>query len=167
GLGSTFTVLLPLRVINEGDNRTHPTTGRMPSMRSLGIQLKNVKALVIDDEADARELLRSVLSEVGADVVTAACVDEGLAQAKAIKPDVIISDIGMPDRDGYELIREIRALPAGDGGKCPAIALTAFARSEDRTRALIAGYQVHLSKPIEPHELVVTIASLLGRMHGE
>ena len=80
--------------------------------------------------------------------------------------DVVISDIGMPERDGYQLMRAIRTLPAERGGRTPAIAVTAFARSEDRTRALLAGYQVHLAKPIEPHELVVTVASLTGKVLG-
>jgi CheY-like chemotaxis protein len=79
------------------------------------------------------------------------------------RPDVVVSDIGMPDKDGYQFVRDLRLLPASEGGKTPAVALTAFARSEDRTRALLAGYQVHVAKPIEPHELVVTIASLVGR----
>jgi CheY-like chemotaxis protein len=78
-------------------------------------------------------------------------------------PEVIISDIGMPGKDGYQFLREVRKLPAARGGKTPAIALTAFARSEDRTRAMLAGYQVHLSKPIDGHELVATVAGVTGR----
>ena len=93
---------------------------------------------------------------------TAATADEGLALLKARRPDVIVSDIGMPERDGYQFIRDVRSLPAAAGGRTPAIALTAFARSEDRTRAMLAGYQVHVSKPIEPQELVATIKSQLG-----
>ena len=164
GHGSTFTVSLPLRAIREGDHREHPTTGRVPVVRSLDIKLDDLRVLVVDDEPDARELVRSVLTQAGAMVTTAASAVDGLELVKTAKPDVIISDIGMPERDGYQLIRDIRALPSNSGGNTPAVALTAFARSEDRTRALIAGYQVHLSKPIEPHELVVTIASLMGRM---
>jgi len=167
GRGSTFTVALPLRAIREGDNREHPTTGRVPVIRSADIKLANLKALVVDDEPDARELLRSVLAGAGAEVFVAASAEEALALVKSERPDVIISDIGMPDRDGYQFIRAVRAIPAKDGGRTPAVALTAFARSEDRTRALIAGYQVHLSKPIEPHELVVTVASLMGRMNSD
>ena len=87
---------------------------------------------------------------------------EGLAILKTHRPDVMISDIGMPGKDGYQFIREVRNLPAIHGGKTPAIALTAFAGSGDRTRALIAGYQMHLSKPVESHELIATIGSLKG-----
>jgi CheY-like chemotaxis protein len=123
-----------------------------------------LKILVVDDEPDARELVESLLTNVHATVVTAGSVDEALASIATERFDLIVSDIGMPVRDGYQLIRAVRSLPEAAGGRTPAIALTAFARSEDRTRALIAGYQVHLSKPMEPRELVVTIASLLGRM---
>ena len=80
-----------------------------------------------------------------------------------VKPDVIVSDIGMPERDGYQLIQDVRHLPPEQGGRTPAVALTAFARSEDRTKALLAGYQVHLAKPIEPQELLVTVGSVVGR----
>jgi len=80
---------------------------------------------------------------------------------------VIVSDIGMPDKDGYQFMREVRSLSVEEGGATPAIALTAFARSEDRTRAMLAGYQVHVSKPIEPQELIATVASLAGRMKVE
>ena len=119
-----------------------------------------MKILVIDDEPDARHLVERVLLQCGAAVHTADCADEGLAGIAAQRPDIVISDIGMPGKDGYEFIRELRRLGSSSGGRTPAIALTAFARSEDRTRALMAGYQVHLSKPIEPHELVATVVSL-------
>ncbi|HEX4415708.1 MAG TPA: response regulator, partial [Lacipirellulaceae bacterium] len=89
--------------------------------------------------------------------------DAGLRVLKEERPNVILSDIGMPQRDGYDFIRAVRALPTESGGKTPAIALTAFARSEDRTRAMMAGYQIHLSKPIEASELIATVASLVGR----
>ena len=95
-------------------------------------------------------------------MVTAGSADEALALVRSRRPDVIVSDIGMPGRDGYQLMRDVRDLPADEGGKTPAIALTAFARSEDRTRAMRAGYQVHVSKPIEPPELVACIRSLVG-----
>ena len=81
-----------------------------------------------------------------------------------IRPDLLLSDIGMPERDGYQLIRDVRELLPEHGGNTPAIALTAFARSDDRTRAMLAGYQVHMSKPIEPYDLLATVASLAGRM---
>ena len=119
--------------------------------------------LVIDDEADARELVKRVLAQSGAEVTTAATAMEGLELLKCFRPHVLVSDIGMPANDGYQFIREVRRLPAESGGTTPAVALTAFARSEDRTRAMIAGFQVHMAKPIEPHELLATVGSLAGR----
>jgi signal transduction histidine kinase/ActR/RegA family two-component response regulator len=163
GQGSTFTVLIPLRVIRDDADRAHPTSRRSLTPRPLVIPLAGLKILVVDDEVDAREMVAQVLSEADATVITASSADEGLALVESERPDVLISDIGMPDKDGYQLLRELRKLSAEQGGKTPAIALTAFARSEDRTRAMLAGYQVHIAKPIEPHELVVTIASLAGR----
>jgi CheY-like chemotaxis protein len=94
----------------------------------------------------------------------AASAAEGLALVATIRPDLLISDIGMPGRDGYQLIHDVRRLPPERGGKTPAIALTAFARSEDRTRSMVSGYQVHLAKPVEAHELLAAVGSLLGRI---
>jgi len=119
--------------------------------------------LVVDDEPDARELIRRLLAERQARVLVAESADRGLEILRTEKPDLVLSDIGMPEKDGYEFIRTIRKLPATEGGRTPAIALTAFARSEDRTRAMMAGYQVHLSKPVEAQELVATVGSLTGR----
>lgn len=130
------------------------------------VSLAGVEVLVVDDEADARELVRMVLGEAGAIVHTAASADEAIALVRLHRPDVLVSDIGMPDRDGHQLIREVRAMAPREGGRTPAIALTAFARSEDRTRAMLAGYQVHVSKPIEPRELVATIKSLATNVGG-
>jgi CheY-like chemotaxis protein len=124
--------------------------------------LQGLKVLVVDDEADSRELVQSVLTDAGAEAVTASSAGEGLALVKSLRPDVIVSDIGMPERDGYEFIRDVRSLGTAEGGRTPAIALTAFARSEDRTRAMLAGYQVHVAKPIDPQELVATIRSQIG-----
>jgi CheY-like chemotaxis protein len=96
-------------------------------------------------------------------VTTAENSDQAIELLRKQKPDVIVSDIGMPNKDGYEFIREVRALPPEEGGKTPAIALTAYARSEDRTRAMMAGFQVHISKPIEPTELIATVGNVAGR----
>ena len=118
---------------------------------------------MVDDEPDARELVRYVLCEASAEVRTAGSAGEGLQMMMALQPDVIVSDIGMPERDGYQFICDVRGLSAAAGGKTPAIALTAFARAEDRARATRAGYQVHVSKPIEPSELVASVYSLARR----
>ena len=119
--------------------------------------------LVVDDEADTRELLRVGIGQCGAKVVTASSAREAIGIIEEERPNLLISDIGMPDEDGYELIRKVRALPARRGGKTPAIALTAYARTEDRLRALRAGYQMHISKPAELAELVTVMASLIQR----
>ncbi len=116
----------------------------------------------MDDELDARQLMAKMLMACRADVRTASSVEEALALVEGFKPDVLISDIGMPDDDGYDLIGELRS--RGYGAKeLPAVALTAFARTEDRRRALLAGFQVHVAKPVDPSELVAVAASLVGR----
>jgi signal transduction histidine kinase/CheY-like chemotaxis protein len=164
GQGATFYIILPLRVIREGEGgRTHPTTGSHSSISLPAGSLTSIKVLVVDDEPDARELIKRLLVEAGATVTIASSVAEALPLVTSERPDVIVSDIGMPDRDGYSFLKAVRAMPANMGGRTPAIALTAFARSEDRTRALLSGFQVHIAKPIEPYELLVTIASLIGR----
>jgi CheY-like chemotaxis protein len=119
--------------------------------------------LVVDDEADTRELLRAVLTRCGAEVRTAGSAREALAELERFRPEVLISDIGMPGEDGYELIRRVRELPAGRGGDVPAVALTAYARAEDRLRVLRSGYQMHIPKPVELAELVAVVASLVRR----
>jgi CheY-like chemotaxis protein len=119
--------------------------------------------LVVDDEPDARELMKRLLAEWGAQVATADSAEAALALIESRTPDVVVSDIGMPVVDGYEFLRRVRRLP-GAGARIPAIALTAFARSEDRTRALRAGYIAHVAKPIEPSELLATIAVVAGRV---
>jgi signal transduction histidine kinase/ActR/RegA family two-component response regulator len=162
GQGATFVVALPLRAVRGFDEptREHPTTRKATPVPKGAALLTGLTILVVDDEADARELLRVVLQDAAAEVEVASDADEALKLLSQRKFSALVSDIGMPGRDGYELIRELRVRPAAEGGRTPAIALTAFARSEDRTRAMLAGYQVHLSKPIEPRELVATLKSL-------
>ncbi|HEX4665073.1 MAG TPA: ATP-binding protein [Chthoniobacterales bacterium] len=162
GCGSTFTVALPLAPLRPIDaSRTHPQGGDQDGC-AVGIELDGVRVLVVDDERDSLELVRRLLEECKADVVLASSAAEGLRLVREKRPDVIVSDIGMPEKDGLEMMRELRARPA-QSAKIPAIALTAFARSEDRTRAMLAGYQVHLSKPVEPQELLAAVANLAGR----
>lgn len=163
GQGASFVVNLPLRAVHEksGQDRQHPRAPSELRLPDFDVSLEGVQVLVVDDQADARELMRFVLIEVGAKVLTAESADEALDLLKSQRPDVIVSDIGMPVRDGYELMRTIRELPIEKGGGTPGVAVTAFARAEDRVRAILAGYQMHLAKPIEPQELVVTIRSVV------
>src|SRR6185369_14141402 len=120
--------------------------------------LKGLRVLVVDDEPDARELVRRILSDCNAQVLTAANAEEALVLARKGQLDLLVSDIGMPDTDGFQLLSKVRALGAQRGGSVPAIALTAFARSEDRLRALESGFLDHVPKPVEPSELIATVA---------
>jgi CheY-like chemotaxis protein len=121
-------------------------------------ELINLKVLVVDDEPDARDLVAAVLEQMGAKVTSVGSVVEALAAVEKELPDLLLSDIGMPGEDGYALIREFRALP--QAAHIPAAALTAYARAEDRRKALDAGYMMHIPKPVEPAELISVIASL-------
>jgi len=165
GQGATFTVRLPLvpvRALSESPRRAyaaHDIAAATPAEPAVAV-LDGLRLLVVDDEADARELVEHLLCESGARVVAVASGAEALAQIEAQLPDLIVSDIGMPGMDGFDFIRRVRALPPGRGGATPAIALTAFARSEERTRSLQAGFQLHVAKPVEEAELVAAIASL-------
>jgi signal transduction histidine kinase/ActR/RegA family two-component response regulator len=166
GQGATFTVCLPLTVVQrEGDpgRRLHPRGLSRTSPLFRPPDLSGIKVLVVDDQPDARDMIKRVLEDCDADVVTAGSAAEALRAVEEGRPDVLVSDIGMPDVDGYELLRRIRALGPPPGGHLPAIALTAFARSEDRTRALRAGFLAHVAKPVEPSELLATVASVVGR----
>ena len=125
--------------------------------------LAGLQVLVVDDEPDTLDLLTAILAQHGAAVITAADAKAALNSLEQRRPDVLISDIGMPDEDGYELIGKLRARAPRAGGDIPAIALTAYTRDEDRARALAAGFQMHIAKPIEPDELVKSIATLTGQ----
>ncbi|WP_217704028.1 hybrid sensor histidine kinase/response regulator [Piscinibacter koreensis] len=161
GQGATFVVSLPLPALREtARDAAEPRPVLFAEHDTL---LEGLRVLVVDDERDARELVREVLERCAAEVLTAANADEALDTLRRERPDLVISDIGMPGRDGYQFVRAVRALPDAEGGRTPAIALTAFARSEDRTRAMVAGYQVHVAKPLDLQELIATVASLAGR----
>jgi CheY-like chemotaxis protein len=166
GEGSTFTVTLPVAPLyrkESGDGRAAPPHAAAESADDCPEEVPGLKILVVDDEEDTRELLRAALGECGVEVLTAATAREAIELAARSKPDVLISDIGMPDMDGFELIRKVRELPAESGGGVPAIALTAYARAEDRLRVLRSGYQMHVPKPVEMAELLTVIASLVKR----
>jgi PAS domain S-box-containing protein len=166
GAGSTFVVQLPLAVVHDkrraGD--AHPRQPKATALSRSGISLEGVRVLVVDDEPDARDLIRRLLEDNDAMVSTTGSAAEALEVLDRFDPHVLVSDIGMPGRDGYDLIHEVRLRGRARGGAVPAIALTAFARSEDRTRALLAGYQMHVAKPVEPTELIASVASLAGVM---
>jgi PAS domain S-box-containing protein len=161
--GSTFVVSLPLEALRRAPKRAR-AAGASAADRSAGASLAGMKILVVDDEADARQLVEQLLRDADAEVHSAASAAAALELLESVRPDVLVSDIGMPERDGYQFIAAVRELSAERGGKTPALALTAFARTEDRVRTMVAGYQVHLSKPVEPHELLSAIASLARRV---
>src|SRR2546425_1724090 len=162
GRGATLVVELPLPI--DDDVRPAPKTAtvyrRLESASSRLINLAGRRILVVDDEADARDLLAQILGQAGADVIVAGSADEALETLRRWRPDVLVSDIGMPGDDGYVLIRKVRALGAGEGGQVRALALTAYARSEDRALALEAGFHTHIAKPVDPLELTALIAGL-------
>jgi PAS domain S-box-containing protein len=169
--GATFTVTLPSKArYAEVSAEDQPPLARahLPSRQCGGERpdLKGVRVLVVEDEPDTRALLLQILAEYHAEVRIAGSVVEALAELDRDQPMVLVSDIGMPQEDGYALIRKVRQLPQERGGSVPALALTAFARAEDNTRALLAGYQMHLAKPVKPSDLVAHVASLAGRVHG-
>ncbi len=170
GKGSAFTVYLPIAAVGELHvSERAPVASPAPALAPLVSppDLSGVRVLVVDDDRDTRELIARLLDECGAIILTASSAQEGLVALKSARPDVLLSDIGMPDIDGYEFLKRVRALNADEGGNTPAIALTAFARSVDRTRALHAGFLVHVAKPVEPAELLVTVASVAKRLQAE
>ncbi|MFM6040813.1 MAG: ATP-binding protein, partial [Sphaerospermopsis kisseleviana] len=163
--GATFIVNLPMKaVINEDDTpKSQPFLTNSESVNYQLSILENVRVLVVDDEADTRNLLTTILGQYGAQVTAVASTQEAMTALSQFHPDILISDIGMPEEDGYTLIRKVRSLPSNEGGKIPAVALTAYARSEDRTQALLAGFQLHIPKPVNPGELAAVVANLAGR----
>jgi CheY-like chemotaxis protein len=164
--GSTFTVELPLMAVqSESSEQEHaaiPTGENFAGLDITGI-LDGLRVLVVDDEEDARVLIATILEQRGAKVLSVPSATEALETLPVLQPDVIISDIEMPYEDGYALIKKIRELDPKEGGRTPAAALTAYARTEDRMRALLAGFQIHLPKPVDPAELIAVVANLSGR----
>ena len=160
GQGATFTVSLPVAIEDEGGTRGSGFTP-FPAVRTPEGSLAGMQLMVVDDEADARLLVEDILRAAGARVVSAASAREAMLKFAQEQPDLLLSDIGMPGENGYDLVKQVRALPIENGGGVPAIALTAFARPEDRSRALAAGFQLHLAKPVEQGELLAAVSSLL------
>jgi CheY-like chemotaxis protein/two-component sensor histidine kinase len=164
GKGSTFRVKLPIMIVHteaETDRREHP---RIETRRAPGEfpTLPDICVLVVDDDPDALGLVREILESAGARVRTATSARDAIASIEQDVPDVLVSDLGMPGMDGYEMIQRIRRME-GPAKDLPAAALTAYARSEDRAKALRLGFEMHLAKPIDPSELIAAVASLARR----
>jgi CheY-like chemotaxis protein len=164
GPGAIFTVQLPTRglaraaalvEVPEASEFVEP-----PIWLDAAPPLPGVRVLVVDDQADARDLLKAVLERCGADVAVAASTREALELVRSMRPDVVLSDIEMPKESGYDFLRQLRALPAESGGQTPAVALTAYATAHDRVKVLRAGFQMHVPKPIQPAELATVVASI-------
>ncbi|MCC5603015.1 PAS domain-containing protein [Nostoc favosum] len=153
GFGATFTVQLPLLNIESEIKQTD-------NLSQQALELTGIRVLTVDDDPDARELLTVLLTEYGATVLTVSSAAEVLANLESFQPDVLVSDIGMPEVDGYSLIKQIRTLTPEKGGHILAIALTAYARVDDYQRAIISGYQCHVTKPLDPQELVQAVVAL-------
>ena len=166
GLGSTFRVALPpfqARARGKEEAATPRPARRAVAARTAAPALDDLRILIVDDDLDTLEVVKQLLEQAGASVEVAASADEALDALRVSRPDVLVSDIGMPGQDGYELIRRVRRLAPEQGGRVPAAALTAFTQSDHRQQALAAGYQLYLAKPIEPAELTAAVAKLAGR----
>jgi signal transduction histidine kinase len=163
GRGSSFTVSLPVHAVVPGGDADRPPTSAATAgapAEPLAPSLVGTTVLVVDDEEDSRDVVCAILEQDGAAVLTAGSADEAMTVMARTVPDALVSDIAMPDEDGYVLVQRVRRLPASRGGAVPAIALTAYARAPDRDRAIAAGFQHHLSKPVDPAELVAIVASV-------
>jgi CheY-like chemotaxis protein len=166
GHGATFTVLLPVAPVYQSVGvveRVHPAARDTLPLYECPDRLDGLRILVVDDEPDTRELLKAGLGQCGAVVTVVGSAAEALETIAGEVPDLLISDIGMPGEDGYSLIGRVRERDARRGGRTPAVALTAYARHEDSARSLSAGFDAHLSKPVEPGELLSVLAGLAGR----
>jgi PAS domain S-box-containing protein len=170
GHGTSFTVALPLTAVHrepEAERRHPSAVSKLSGYAEHCMDIEGVRVLVVDDEPDARALVKRLLEDCHALVAVAASAGEAIALLHGGKFDVLVSDIGMPGEDGYALIKRIRALGTEYGGDIPAIALTAYARGEDRVKAIGAGFQMHVTKPVESVELVTMVASAAGRIKRE
>jgi CheY-like chemotaxis protein len=168
GQGATFRVRLPLMIMHPlaaETKREHPRTERREALTGLA-DLQGIHVVAIDDEADALTLLRVVLETAGATVTTFSSPLAALERIAEVKPHVLVVDLGMPEMDGFDLIRRIRQSTDPAVRNLPAAALTAFARSEDRTKALRSGFEMHLAKPVDPGELVASVATLARRINA-
>jgi PAS domain S-box-containing protein len=168
--GALFRIELPIRAVSPS-SRPDPSDQRPRDVAAVQplVALNGVRILVVDDEADARDLIATVLMEAGAEVETARSAAEGFELFKQFRPDVLVSDVGMPEEDGFSFIRRVRALAPSEGSRVPALALTAFAREGDRSQALTAGFTAHVGKPVQPEVLASAVSNLaaLRRRYDE
>lgn len=167
GMGATFIVKLPIAIAEmpaSAGPRPHPGTSSIDAAVPATMRLDGLRVLVVDDDPDAVMLAKAILAGAGATVRTCVSAADALRVLQDWRPVVLVSDIEMPDEDGYSLIRKVRALGPDDGGRTPAIALTAYGRAQDRMRSFAAGYNMHVPKPVDPAELVTIVASLAGRV---
>lgn len=163
GQGASFIIKLPVMSVHEAEADLTPSRPVPNEPWQIGsVRLDGVRVLLVDDEQDTRNMLTAILTESGALVAAAAGAAQALESLQLKKYDLLLSDIEMPDEDGYSLMRKVRALDRAENGRIPAIALTAHARAADRMLALTAGFQLHVPKPVEPAELIVAIANLTG-----
>jgi PAS domain S-box-containing protein len=169
--GATFRIRLPLALTSRPPQleTRHPESEATRTEWRKGPEecqrLDGVRVLLVEDSPETLDMLKFIFEECGAEVITAASVSEALAALERFRPDALVADIAMPIQDGYDLIRQVRSLGPEQGGKIPAVAVTAYALAEDRVRVLESGYQMHVSKPVDPDELIATVASLTGHIH--
>ncbi|MEA2561796.1 MAG: hypothetical protein QOH06_3300 [Acidobacteriota bacterium] len=168
--GSTFVVSLPISIaqVDAPERRMHPRAVEETAacQDDPALNLRGIRVLIVDDEPDARETLTEILEHCDAEVLAVGSAAEAMRELETFRPHVLLSDIGMPGEDGYALIRRVRDLPPERGGRIPAAALTAFARGEDRRKALLAGFQMHVPKPVEVNELATVVATLARGTQG-
>jgi PAS domain S-box-containing protein len=160
GTGAMFTVTLPVRAVLPADQEDSVEAGPRSVRPKARLNLDGLKILVVDDEPDARELLEAVLADAGCVVRTASSAADGFSAFREFAPDLLVSDLGMPDEDGYSLMRRIRALPHEEGGDVPSVALTAYTHASDRTNALKAGFTTHIAKPVRTDDLLAALQNL-------
>ena len=165
GRGATFAVEIPV-MVGRTVLSTEPSHGYSPSTLESHLSLSGIRVLVVDDDADARDMLKLALEQYQAAVRIVGSAQDAVAAIAIEVPDVLVSDIEMPDTNGYDLVRQLRHSDSPELRRLPAVALTAYARTEDRVKALLAGFQTHVPKPVEPAELVTVIASLAQRTLG-
>lgn len=166
GHGATFSVQLPKLQVQPSTSSQQTPIGSAKLQGSatqpIG-SLSGLRVITVDDDADSLALMTFILEQAGAEVTAVTSAVEALNALRQLKPDLLVSDLGMPDQDGFSLIRQVRALPVDRGGRIPAIALTAYAKEEDRRQALLSGFQTHIPKPVSPEELVVVVANLAAK----